>query len=323
MTHISLIADCGPTTGLGHLRRLMVLADRLSARAGVCEFKITSPEPAVLKLISDTGYAGSVLVPETNAGLASEVIVYDGRGASAKQLAGWKRGCSCFVVLDDLADRPLECDIIVNPNIYGGELDYGAYTVATVLTGPVYNLVAPAFFEARANRQPQTPPRILISLGGTDDGQIGGPMARAILSGAAAASVDLVISPVRGAAPMVSDLTATWGNRISVHHGADMARLMRTASALVCGGGVTVLEGLAAGIRPVAIHLAPDQVLNIAKLRQWGVAAFAPDAPEDIAGAVIDGLGSSDECAAGDQINPQGADAIAAEILKRVSPIEN
>ncbi len=322
MTHISLIADCGPTTGLGHLRRSMVLADRLSARGGVCEFKITSPEPAVLKLIADAGYAGLVLATKTNAALASDVIVYDGRFASASQLASWKRDCSCFVVFDDLADRPLECDIIINPNIYGGELDYGAYTVAAVLTGPAYNLVAPAFFEARANRQPQTPPRILISLGGTDDGQTGGPMAAAILSGADG-SVDLVISPVMGAAAMISDLEAKWGVRLAVHRGADMARLMQTASVLVCGGGVTVLEGLAAGLRPVAIHLAPDQVLNIAKLRQWGVAAFAPAALEGIAGAVIDGLGASDECAASGQINPQGADDLAAEILKRLSPIEN
>lgn len=314
---IDFVADCGPKTGLGHVRRCLALAERLSARGALCEMRITSPQPAVLKLIGEAGFPASVLTTEADAARTADAIIYDGRGASARQLEKWMQDCSCFVVLDDLADRPLTCDIVINPNIYGGDLDYGAYGCETILTGPAYNLVAPKFFESRTNRHPQKPRRILVSLGGTDDGHIGGPVAAELLSGMDAV-VDLVISPVMEPASAMRQLTATLQDRIVTHHGADMVQLMRAASALVCGGGVTVLEGLAAGLRPVVVRLAADQDANIKKLKEWGIRAFLPDELEAISRAVADEIGNVGEEIDCNRINATGVDDIASEILSRL-----
>lgn len=300
MTLACFVVDGGSRIGMGHLSRSLVLAEAL-ARHGV-KSRFFVPDPVMLPRVEQVGFAGA-LWPDALASLpAADLLVADGRPFDASWLAEWKGRFRVRMVVDDMAESPLECDLLLNHNLYGARLDYGAYACRELLVGPEFALVAGAFAACRTVPR-EVPPRVVISFGGSDDGSLAWGVTEEVLRLAGEgitldlafpSTTALIDSPRRSQA-------------VRIHRGADMPRLMAGASLYVGGAGVTMLEAMAAGLEMVLVQLAEDQRhsaaegqrLGFAVLKRFDARAVAEAVlptlqhkVREVAAVVVDGLGA-------------------------------
>lgn len=279
----------GPSLGLGHLRRMQVLA--AAARAADLSVALhvgdaAGPRPA--DLIADAAWPpdlpGPVPAASWDALPAADALIVDGAIFDAAQCRRWRRRTGCLVVIDDTGAAPRPADLLVNPGLAGGAIDYAAHPVTAVLRGPAHALVDARFFAVPAVAAESG--RVVVAFGASDDGRVGGPVAEALLA-AGLPAVDLVTSPLWPVNETVAGLVAAGAGRLVHHHGAEMAALLADAW-LYCGAaGVTVGEALAAGRAVVAAALVADQAPNIAVLKAAGLAAFAAVDPAAMAAAAV------------------------------------
>lgn len=303
-----ILADCGSEIGLGHLRRCLVLATALAGQGAVC--RVLTPEASGAEFAFAAGFEVEAW-PENLAALPpATLLVADSYRLPVETMRGWRDLFACRVLIDDLADREIDADLVLNGNLYAAGLDYAAPS----LLGPEYALVDPAFFSLRGQERAD-PPRALIAFGGTDDGHIGGAVATSLLALDGQLRADMVISPLHAEPHLPDGLSH---GRLKLHHGADMVALMASASLYIGAAGSTVLEAAAAGLPMVVAELADNQRLNIQALRELGVTAF--DAIETTALAEAAGAalrqGESPLLAL---MQPGGADRAAIAILAHMA----
>jgi len=265
----ALLADCGSTIGLGHLRRCLVLAAALG-EAGL-RARIATPENVGDAMIDAAGIA-TLSWPKRSQDLAPhDVLVVDHYGIDAEILASWRSQATLRVVLDDLADHPIDADLILNQNLFAHQLDYDAIAACPVLRGPAYALVDPAFPAIAGDRRRKAN-RAIVSFGGSDDGALGLRAAQALRKAGFAGPIDIVISPLRA---MARDLeNASVLASATVHRGAAMASLMARAFLYVGGAGTTIFEAAAAGLAMLPVAIAKNQFRSIEAQRSHGIDAL-------------------------------------------------
>ena len=138
-----ILADSGPQVGLGHLRRSLVLATALGA-AGASVRLLTPDDEA--QRIARRSVAATAPWPRDLSELPpADLLIVDSYRTDADTSRRWRPRFRLRVLVDDLSDRYIDADIIVNPNSYGETLDYQDICSCTVLAGPDYALVDPAF----------------------------------------------------------------------------------------------------------------------------------------------------------------------------------
>jgi len=173
-----------------------------------------------------------------------------------------------LMVIDDLADRPHRCDLLLDQNLGRNAEDYDGLVPdeCTRLIGPKYALLRPEFAARRAEslarrRDPRLAP-LLITMGGTDPHNA----TNAVLS----ALRDCVlpdacrITVVLGAsAPHLDEVRRTaaampWPTEVRVDV-ADMAALMIEADLAIGGAGSTSWERCCLGLPSIVLVLAENQ----------------------------------------------------------------
>ena len=85
-----------------------------------------------------------------------------------------KEKCNNIMVIDDLADRSLECSLLLNQNLGAKELDYNGKVPSncTYLLGPKYALLREEFSQlskkSTTRRASNSMKKILVTMGGVD-----------------------------------------------------------------------------------------------------------------------------------------------------------
>jgi len=278
------LADCGPAVGLGHVRRLLVLAVEFQRAQVQCGFLVTDMRYA--DFVERAGIQATPWLDGDAVLPATDFVAIDGYGFDAGLSPRWasETGCTTIVV-DDLGGRPTDADVIVNHNLYGEDIDYREYRMRALLAGPQYALVDPAF-AALVKRMRLQSGRVLISFGGTDDGRYGEAAARAVLRQSSDAVVDLML-PSTAAAAGPRRLAEEYHGRCHIHVGAGMVDRLATATVYLGAAGVTLLEAIAAGVDVVACAIADNQRYNIGKLRSLSAPAFDRFMPDEMAAAAL------------------------------------
>lgn len=312
---VTVIADCGAGIGLGHLRRSLVIAKALQARGASCLVLTPSNE--------GTAYAAAAGMraapwPQNLAEVeAADILVADSYRFPSDMYAKWREKFRVRTLLDDNKDRNIDAEIVINGNLYGDAAAYAGWYKGLILAGPQYAPIDPEFFEARSAQKARLP-RILISFGGTDDGEVSAPIATAILQTNADCLIDLVVSPLRE--PVALSDSMKNERRISIHRGGDMPKLMSAASLFVGGAGVSIMEAAAANVPTLAIQIAENQAPNIAVLKRYGVSVFdLRAAPEQIAQEATRLLKNAEQNPLSGVVSPGGPDRIADVILAELS----
>lgn len=216
-------------------------------------------------------------------------LVLDHYGLDEGWLAGAGRIAESRLVLDDLHDRKLDCDIVVNPWFAAGRTLYADLAPgARLLLGAEFALIRSEFRAARESAHERSfgaLRRILVSLGGTDPGGATGRVVTEVLSSVPSAEVDLMLGQAAGAVHVPAD------DRVRVHvDPPDVPALMLAADLAVGAGGGMAWERCAMGLPSLIVAVADNQREQSAFIAKSGAARFlgplAASPPGAIATAV-------------------------------------
>lgn len=212
-------ADASTQIGTGHVMRCLTLADALRKRGARCGFVCREHPGHLLGLIRAHGHEAHALpltdvslvglsgAPHDHAGWLGADWASDAQQTLAAMHgmpvdwlvvdhyaldARWEKQvgayCGKLLVIDDLADRPHDCDLLLDQNLNRRLADYDQLcpTQTGLLVGPSYALLRPDFAELRsysfARRSEGRLERLLISMGGVDKDNSTGGVLNALMS---------------------------------------------------------------------------------------------------------------------------------------------
>jgi UDP-2,4-diacetamido-2,4,6-trideoxy-beta-L-altropyranose hydrolase len=279
--------DSGDRIGGGHVMRCLTLAGAMQASGADCAFLVGE---AGRRLLETFGMPGLEVVAlgedDAPAAIAdklqgllpgADIVVIDNYRVDAAQEQRLAQDGARIVAVDDLADRPHRCDVLVDPGFERRAADYLGLVPegAQLLIGTDYALVRPAFAalrdEARTRRDGRAVGRVLVSLGLTDVGAITGAVAAAVLPMLGEIELDVVVG---AGAPSMDALSRLARNdaRIRLHvDAAGMERLMLEADMAIGAGGSSTWERACLGLPSISLVLADNQRRQAQQLQARGL----------------------------------------------------
>lgn len=270
---ILFVADAGPTIGGGHVMRSLTLVRALEARGAECAFRGHPDGDAILDV-----FARDLFRVESDAGF--DAVVIDHYALSAADHAAIAKGRPTLVI-DDLADRPLAADLVLDSGMGRRPRDYAGLVPdgCELLLGPNFAPMRPDFVALRelalARRAEGGPVRrILISLGLTD---VGGFTLPAVERLRGTAAIDVVVGSAAASVEALEAI-AEADESVTLHVDTrDMARLTAEADVAIGGGGSSSWERCVLGLPTLALVLADNQLGAAVALAEAG-AIIALDA---------------------------------------------
>lgn len=302
--------DASASIGGGHLRRCLTLAGALTAKGWRVAFAVggetLSATPTELPdllgwiVLNGSGRDEPGQIAEALGRQDVDLLVVDHYGLDRV----FERSCRGFArriaVIDDLADRSHDADLLLDQTFGRGKRDYLGLVPegCAVLCGSRYALLRPAFAGIRASalarRRAGGPvQRILIAMGAADAAdlssaaisalprvseRLGRPLALDVVLGAGAPHLDAIRR-------RLSQLPA-W----SIHaeaSGSFLARLMAAADLAIGAGGTSSWERCCLGLPSVVVVAADNQAKIATELAAAGACkVVGAAAPEDIAAAI-------------------------------------
>lgn len=261
---ILFVVDAGPAVGGGHLMRSLTLARALEAQGA--SYAFVGP-PAVAELLDTFSPDSARIAAEDLAAAAVresfDAVVFDHYGLSEPDHRAMAQGRPVLVI-DDLANRPLGADIVLDAGPARKAEDYsGLVSVACrLLLGPNFAAVRPEFAALRGPAlawRGEPVQRILVSMGLTDVDGITSRVVELIRRRATEAGLDIVLG---ASAPSLPGLTkvARRDPRLMLHVDTPhMARLTAEADIGVGAPGSTTWERCILGLPSVLVVLADNQ----------------------------------------------------------------
>jgi UDP-2,4-diacetamido-2,4,6-trideoxy-beta-L-altropyranose hydrolase len=314
---IAFRTDSSMQMGTGHLMRCLTLADELGRRGYEIMFICRELEGNVSSMARDRGYVCAMLPAPTAFNKAAEAdeeapahagwlgvpqhldaeqtievmeqsgepfdwLIVDHYALDARWEEMLRCRCKQLMVIDDLADRPHECDLLLDQNLYPDlEHRYRGLIgdACRSLLGPSFALLRPEF--ARERRQLRSRSgevrRILVFFGGVDAENETLRALRALsLIEDARLSVDVVIgksNPHEKALRHYCEARRDICLHVQSPH---IAELMVASDLAIGAGGVTTWERCAVGLPAIAWPLAENQRDVIGAAADVG-ALYAPD----------------------------------------------
>lgn len=337
--NIAFRADASPSIGIGHLMRCLALADELARTGARCTFVCASSVDMARARIVAHGHEFLALPQappsapidwqDDAAGTATALkdraldwLVADHYALAACWESRLRPLARHIAVIDDLADKQHDADLLLNQNAgaSASAYDHLVPTGCSLLLGPMNALLAPGFAQARllkgTTSVAQDGLHLVITMGGTDP-------RGATLSVIEALENDLPaptrVTVVLGSSSPVLDevMRKTASSNLDIRLAVDvddMADLLATADIAIAAAGSTLWELCCLGVPTIAVKIAENQDHTARTLAALGAVALIDD-PEIIranlpqmleklmdctsrqrlairAGAVTDGLGS-------------------------------
>lgn len=327
MTHlVTFRTDASLQIGTGHVMRCLTLADALAARGTQCQFICRAHEGNLIEFICGKGYevhslpAGAI-AGESSTGFnayAPDLTHSHWLGATQGQDAEacasilatqhpdwlivdhygldacWEHSLAPhyrkLMVIDDLADRPHSCDLLLDQNLGRKPQDYGALVPAhcQLLIGPHFALLRPEFSAVRPyslqrrDAQP-TLRHLLITMGGVDQPNATGHVLQALKT---------CFLPQESRITVVMGLTAPWLQDVRelaaqmpwptevVINVNNMAQRMADSDLAIGAAGSTSWERSCLGL--------PTLIVVLAKNQQSGAQALEAEHAARLIGSVSD-----------------------------------
>jgi UDP-2,4-diacetamido-2,4,6-trideoxy-beta-L-altropyranose hydrolase len=322
--------DASLQIGTGHVMRCLTLARALRDRGAHCRFICREHLGHMLELIRQAGFeaiALPMLEPDNLAdtlvnervlahaqwlgttwqmdaeqtivalgGVQPDWLIVDHYALDDRWEEQLRPHCSKIMVIDDLADRQHDCDILLDQNLIAN-LEYRYDTLlpghCARLLGPEYALLQPQY----ADLHPRTPPRlgpiqrIMVYFGGADRDNLTGRTIEAFLSlDYADIALDVVINPTGLHAAAVREQINGYKN-ISIYENLpSLAPLMVQADLAIGAGGATSWERCCLGLPALVITTADNQRAVAAELHHLGCHILIGDQDTVSEGVLIEKL---------------------------------
>ncbi|MBL8660909.1 MAG: UDP-2,4-diacetamido-2,4,6-trideoxy-beta-L-altropyranose hydrolase [Rhodospirillales bacterium] len=300
--HAVFRCDASVGLGGGHLQRCLTLARALSARGwrtsmAMREASFVTAPGAEIAGIGRIALRGpdedeAVEIAEALGGDGADLVVVDHYQRDRRFESACRHFAGRIAVIDDLADRRRDTDLLVDQTFGREAADYARLVPAgcRLLCGSGFALLRQAFLECRplalARRRVTGPARrILVAMGATDAANATaaaldalGLVARRLPN---AFSVDVVLG---ASAPYLAEIrarqeTAPFAVRLHVDvDGEAMAALMTAADLGVGAGGTMSWERCCLGLPAVVVVTAANQETIAANVEAAGACRLV-DAP--------------------------------------------
>ena len=291
-------ADASLQIGTGHVMRCLTLADRLRDAGAAVTFACHDGPGNLLDFIEKRQFSVFTLCGhlsesrcqmdwERDAAQTEDVarggrfawLVVDHYSIDARWERRLRQMVPNVMVIDDLANRPHDCDLLLDQNFYPDmEQRYNELVPKDCrqFLGPHFALLRSEFYRMRRKARPRSQgvKRILISFGGAD---IDNQTSRAL------DAIELVLQRTR--MPICVDvlLGAAFPHRVSLEERCSalswatsyvacehVGELMAAADLSLGAGGVTVWERCAVGLPALVITVATNQRLVVEALARRG-----------------------------------------------------
>ncbi len=284
--------DASAAIGGGHVMRCLALAEAAAARGLETAFCVNAGAeevaPALLRhdgAVVRAAPDGSVRLPEDWDWAG--IIVADQYSADAAAFSAMRAHGRWLAVIDDLADRALDADIVINPNPADDASRHDGLIPANarVLAGADYALLRSEFAarreEALLRRAANVPVRrVLVSLGLSDVGGVTGRAVEAVMQALPDAGIDVVIGAQAPSRALLERLAAEHDGVSLAVDAADMAQRCTEAGLAVGAGGQSSLERCTLGLPSVTVIVAENQRRAADALARCGATAALDDGPD-------------------------------------------
>jgi len=308
--HVAFRVDASLQIGTGHVMRCLTLADELRRRGARCSFVCRPHEGHLLALVAQRGHQALAL-PELQEGAQPnrngteharwlgtdwttdaqdtqqalnattrcqhvDWLVVDHYALDVRWEHALRSQATRIMVIDDLADRPHACDLLLDQNLGRSAQDYCGLLKGknNTLIGPQYALLRPEFAALRAQsiarRQSNTQlSSLLVTMGGVDKDNATGQVLTELQS--CNLPADLRVTVVMGPhAPWLAQVQAQatqmpWHTEVLVGVN-NMAQLMAESDLAIGAAGSTSWEFCCLGIPSLLICTADNQRTVIAAL---------------------------------------------------------
>lgn len=237
---------------------------------------INKSSQIVAHLFSDSG-AGL----ELNSGIN---LVVDSYALDHKWEQYLRPHVNKIMVIDDLANRAHDCDLLLDQNYYRGiEHRYDGLVplVCRKLLGPEYALLRPEFHQAKKNLRKRDGKirRILVFFGGSDPTNQTKKALQAIQQlNRPEIAVDVVVGATNPHREEIKQICSGMPNTTYHCQVENMAELMAEADLAIGAGGATTWERLYLELPTIAIAVAENQVETLEALSEAGKIWYAGNA---------------------------------------------
>lgn len=271
--------------GLGHAKRCLTLADH----ARTCGYRVSllidheaesllaghiHPETEIILLASPKA-TDIKAVLETTSG--PHWLCLDRYDVSSEFEAACKTPKTRLLVIDDLADRNHDCDILVDQTIGRDQTDYQGLVADTtvLLTGSHYALLPDDFKIGRDVPDSLEGFDLLISLGGSDPQNVSLKVLKCLPETEKIKQVHLLIgSGYRHLEDLQGEI-ATCPYKLHIHHNiTDVAGLLRGCDLAIGAGGTSALERCRMSLPTIFIEIADNQKQVIHNMVEKGAGLF-------------------------------------------------
>ncbi len=199
--------------------------------------------------------------------------------------------CGRIMAIDDLADRPHDCDLLLDQNFY---LDNGRYGPllngrCVQLLGPRYALLRPEFAVLR--QQPRLRDgvvrRLLIAFGGMDAHDHTGQLLQALEGHLDGLVVNVVIGQAHPRREALRQFCTTHPN-VCLHVQTErMGELIGQADLAIGASGIANWERFCLGTPAIVLAVADNQVPLLQDLQREGlVLGVTPESPDPVGDCV-------------------------------------
>lgn len=285
---IAIRCDASGDTGTGHLGRCLTLADELTRHGGHSCF-LTNDHPLSRNLLAGSGHDVHFLAAAEcgdwardaqacRAALATRAVdwlVVDHYGLDARWEAAARDLGNGLLVIDDLADRPHQGDVVVDAGFTRVEADYLPWVAAEslVMTGTRFALLKHHFggLHGAAPRWPSVR-RVHVFLGGGDAAKWLPGCCEAVLQADAGLSVAAVGTAEPGAMHALGERFP--GQLEWSRHVDDMAAHMSRCDIAVGSPGTATWERACIGLPSALISTADNQVPILQALEGHGFCRY-------------------------------------------------
>jgi UDP-2,4-diacetamido-2,4,6-trideoxy-beta-L-altropyranose hydrolase len=192
-------------------------------------------------------------------------LIVDHYGLSAEWQQMLRSSVSRILVIDDLANRDHDCDLLLDQNYAPAGADRYAARIPThagLLIGPKYALLRPEYAEARRglNRSFDQPNRVLVFFGGSDPDNLTRRALDALSdSPLAHLNVDVVVGASNPHREQITEQAKRRTNTQVYPPRPHLADLMAAADLCVGAGGATTWERCCLGLPSLVVSIAANQ----------------------------------------------------------------
>lgn len=295
--------------GTGHLIRCRTLAEVLCQRGAKVRFICRDFPGNLIPLLRQAAFPVTVLASpkeddpsemsenyaawlgvsqdadamETIAALAGEKtdwLIVDHYGLDSQWEEQLRPHVGQIVVLDDLANRPHDCDLLLDQNesVAGASRYQGLVPESCrLLVGARYALLRPEYAAYRQTQLPRTGEarRVLVFFGGTDYQNMTGKTIEALSTPQfESLAVDVVVGATNPHRATIVQQVAQRPHTVLYDPRPHLADLMAQADLAVGAGGTTTWERLCLGLPTLVVSIADNQISACRALQDRGLIEY-------------------------------------------------